>query len=140
MPLDVLHEDFSPQRYAREQRGLRNHLSGRAAEEAVARHYRAGGYRVLQQRWRGQAGEIDLIAAKGDDLVIVEVKSARSHDIAAGYFGPAQQRRLGKSAENYLFDVHLAGRDPMIEVDMRFDLALVDAMGRIDIVEAAFFL
>ena len=140
MPLDFLHDDLAAPRRTRSQRGLRNHLSGHAAEEAVARNYRGRGYRILAQRWRSSAGEIDLIAGKGDDLVIVEVKSAKSHHIAAGYFGRAQQLRLAASAENYLFDVHLAGRDPVTEVDMRFDLALVDEIGRIDIAEAAFFL
>ena len=74
----------------------------------------------------------------GDDLAIVEVKSARTHDIAAGYFGRAQQIRLGACAEEYLFDTHLAGRDPMTTVDMRFDLALVDGRGMIEIIENAF--
>ncbi|MBJ2152256.1 YraN family protein [Paracoccus sp. IB05] len=138
MPLDFVQDDIVPS--ARRRRGLCSHLTGLAAEEAVARKYQAQGYKILARRWRGAAGEIDIIAGKGDDLAIVEVKSARSHDIAAGYFGHAQQIRLGACAEEYLREIHLGGRDPMTIVDMRFDLALVDGLGRIDIAEAAFFL
>ncbi|MCL4067632.1 YraN family protein [Pseudomonas sp. GX19020] len=138
MPLDFVQND--PVASARARRGLRSHLTGLAAEEAVARKYQAQGYKILARRWRGAAGEVDIIAGKGDDLAIVEVKSARNHDIAAGYFGRAQQIRLGACAEEYLREIHLSARDPMTIVDMRFDLALVDGLGRVDIAEAAFFL
>lgn len=138
MPLDFIQDDFAYA--ARARRGLRSHLTGHAAEDSVARHYEARGYQILARRWRGAAGEVDIIAGKGDDIAIIEVKSARSHAIAAGYFGRAQQARLGACAEEYLQDVHLRGRNPMTVVDMRFDLALVDGMGLIDIAEAAFFL
>lgn len=140
MPLDFAFDNAAPASSARARRGLRSHLTGQAAEDAVARDYEMRGYRILAKRWRGAAGEVDIIAGKGDDLAIIEVKSAKTHEIAAGYFGRAQQRRLGACAEEYLHDTHLLGRDPMTIVDMRFDLALVDGMGRIDIVEAAFFL
>ena len=46
----------------RTERGLRSHLSGLAAEEAVARQYDGAGRPVCARRWRGSAGEIDLIA------------------------------------------------------------------------------
>lgn len=143
MPLDFCAEDLfrpAPASPAQVHRGKRNHLAGLAAEEAVARHYAARGWRILARRWRGQGGEIDLIAGKGDDLAIVEVKRGATHDIAAGHLTQSQMRRLGAAAEDYLFGVHLAGRNPCTRVDMRFDLALVDGQGRIDIAEAAFFL
>ncbi len=140
MPFDVFIGELSWGETERSRRGLRSHLTGLAAEEAVARDYERRGWRILERRWRGAGGEIDLVAGKGDNLAIVEVKSARTHEIAAGYFGRAQQLRLGASAEEYLFGTHLKGRDPMTAVDMRFDLALVDGKGRVDIAEAAFFL
>lgn len=141
MPLDFCAEDlFRPVPSARVHRGKRNHLAGLAAEDAVARDYAARGWRILARRWRCQGGEIDLIAGKGDDLAIVEVKCGATHDIAAGHLTESQMRRLGAAAEEYLFGTHLDGRCSCTPVDMRFDLALVDGQGRIDIAEAAFFL
>lgn len=140
MPFDFVTEVPPSRNGARSRQGFRNHLSGLAAEDAVARDYERRGYRILARRWQGHGGEVDLIAGKGDDLAIVEVKRGRTHDVAAGYFGRAQQIRLAACAEEYLFDIHLQGRDPLTAVDMRFDLALVDGIGQIEIAEAAFFL
>lgn len=51
---------------------------GRAGEERAAAHLRAVGYDVLDRNWRCPAGELDIVAACGGDLVVVEVKTRRS--------------------------------------------------------------
>jgi len=54
---------------------------GRAGEEQAALYLTNLGYRILDRNWRCVQGEIDLVAAHGRDLVVVEVKtrSALSH-------------------------------------------------------------
>lgn len=120
-------------------RGLRNYLSGHAAEEAVARDYLSRGYQILARRWRQAGGEIDLIVARGADLAIVEVKSGYSHAVAAQHLTRSQIRRLVAAAERFLFGTWLPQLAPGARPELRFDLALVDRVGRIDICEAAFF-
>jgi putative endonuclease len=51
---------------------------GRAGENRAARHLEAAGYRVLDRNWRSPTGELDLVAVRGEELVVVEVKTRRS--------------------------------------------------------------
>ena len=139
MPLDGFTLDLCPAS-AKADQGIRNYLVGQAAEDAVARQYRDAGYLLLAQRWRGTSGELDLIFARGGNLVVVEVKRGRTYDHAAGHIQERQIRRIFAAAEEYLFSVHLAGRYPLPQIDLRIDLALVDAVGHVSVVEAAFFL
>jgi len=53
-------------------------IRGRAGEERAARHLQAQGYTVLDRNWRTAAGELDIVAARGPHLVVVEVKTRRT--------------------------------------------------------------
>ncbi|KAJ55066.1 hypothetical protein ACMU_15025 [Actibacterium mucosum KCTC 23349] len=113
--------------------GKTSYLNGHAAEDIVARHYAARGYALLARRWRGQAGEIDLIVADGDGLIFVEVKAARDHATAAAKLRPAQMQRLLQAGAEF------AGTQPRGQLTpMRFDAALVDRSGTVEILENAF--
>ena len=117
----------------RVQTGLMAHHSGAAAEDAVERDYSRRGHVVVQRRWRGSGGEIDLIVADGDGLIFVEVKKARTHASAAERVSPRQMGRIYASASEYL------GCMPKGQLtDVRFDVALMDEVGRLDIIENAF--
>lgn len=48
---------------------------GRAAEEAAAEKLRSNGFRILWQNLRIGALELDLVAKKGDLVVVVEVRA-----------------------------------------------------------------
>ena len=120
-------------RSARAHRGDRNHRHGQAAERNVAREYQRRGYLLAASRWRGKAGEIDLILRSRTGLVFVEVKAARDVDAAIARITPRQVARICAAAEEYL------GGEPTGSLtELRFDAALVDAAGRITIVEGAF--
>lgn len=113
--------------------GKVSYLSGLAAEAAVERHYARGGQTVAARRWRGQGGEIDLIARDGEGVIFIEVKAARTHAEAVQRVTPAQSRRIIAAAEEFI------GSEPMGSLTpVRFDVALVDARGCIDIIENAF--
>jgi putative endonuclease len=51
---------------------------GRGGEDRAAAYLRSRGYTVLDRNWRIREGEIDLVAAAGGELVVVEVKTRRS--------------------------------------------------------------
>ena len=51
---------------------------GEWGEAKVARHYEAAGYEVLDRNWRVRGGEIDLVLARGDEVVFCEVKTRTS--------------------------------------------------------------
>ncbi|MGR3541412.1 MAG: YraN family protein [Hasllibacter sp.] len=114
-------------------RGARAHRDGLAAEEAVARAYARRGLPVRERRWRGAGMEIDLVLGDGaDGVIFVEVKKARDHAAAARRITPRLMGRLYEAAEEYV------GAMPGGALtDLRVDLAYVDAMGRIELVENA---
>ena len=55
---------------------------GRKAERYAAMWLRAKGWRILAQRVRTPAGEIDLVAKRGKIVAFVEVKARRTMDEA----------------------------------------------------------
>lgn len=113
--------------------GLVGYLSGVAAEGAVERHYESAGQPIAARRWRGAWGEIDLIARDGDTVVFIEVKKAATHARAAERLGPRQVRRIWAAATEFL-----EGEPKGTLTDVRFDVALVDSLGRIEIRENAY--
>lgn len=114
-------------------RGTRNDLAGRSAEDAIGRRYETMGASVQDRRWRSQAGEIDLIVRDGAQLVFVEVKKSRSHAAALARLSDCQMQRIYQAGACYLADT---GAD--MDTDIRFDVALVDGTGAIEILQNAF--
>ena len=136
LPLPAPVTAFVPRpavRDARRMRGRRNYLSGLAAESAVEQRYALRGHVVLARRWRGSHAEIDLILRDGSAVVFVEVKKSRSFERALLSLGRAQRARIAGAAAEFLGRMSL---DQMTE--MRFDLALMNEAGDIEIIENAF--
>lgn len=136
MGLHVTIDPAAPTRAApaaRRRRGRLAQLSGVMAEDAVLRHYLRRGAQLMASRWRGAGAEIDLILRDGPDLVFVEVKKAASHALAAERLGAAQMARICRAACLYCEDQGLGSL-----TSMRFDAALVDGHGRVDIIANAF--
>ncbi|MFS0912551.1 YraN family protein [Microbacterium sp. 179-I 3D2 NHS] len=51
---------------------------GRAGEQRAADHLIRQGYTLLDRNWRCGQGEIDIVAARGAHLAVIEVKTRRS--------------------------------------------------------------
>lgn len=114
---------------------------GVRGEEIAAAHLEDAGWRIIDRNWRphgvGLRGELDLVAARGDVLAFVEVKTRRSRR----YGGPLQavthdkQRRIRRLATAYLAASSVRARA------IRFDVIgidLTDDAPRLRHVEAAF--
>lgn len=48
---------------------------GRHGERIAARHLTDAGWTILDRNWRGESGELDIVASEGRTLVVVEVKT-----------------------------------------------------------------
>ncbi|MCC3766605.1 YraN family protein [Streptomyces sp. UNOC14_S4] len=95
-------EEAAPAVAAAERRAL-----GRYGEELAVRRLAEAGMRVLDRNWRCRDGEIDIVAAEGDVLVVCEVKTRRAGPYEAGpYEHPMAAVRAGKAERLRL----LAGR------------------------------
>lgn len=107
--------------------------AGRVAEDIVAQDYIRRNHRIAARRWRGKSGEIDLIAREGDTVVFIEVKKSRNFATASTRLGRRQMDRICASAGEFL-----AGEPKGQLTDVRFDLAMVNALGAIQVIENAF--
>ena len=114
-------------------RGRTSYESGQAAEDRISMDYKRRGFPIIQRRWRGQSGEIDLIARDGDGLVFIEVKQSRTFDRALSHLTERQISRLYRAAEEF------SSQEPNSNLtDVRFDVALVNGRGEYRIIENAF--
>ena len=113
--------------------GAVSYHAGYVAEAAVADLYVRAGNPIAARRWRGSAGEIDLVARDGTGLIFIEVKQSRSHARAAERVSRRQMDRIYASASEFL-----AGEPGGQNTDVRFDVALVDGVGRVEILQNAF--
>ncbi|MDV7352442.1 YraN family protein [Rhodococcus sp. NPDC019627] len=79
---------------------------GAHGEDLAARYLTDAGMEIVDRNWRSRYGEVDLIAAEGDWLVFVEVKTRRG----LGFGSPAEavtfskQRRIRLLAVEWLRD------------------------------------
>ena len=118
---------------AKQLRGQTSYHAGVAAEAIVAKRYTRAGCEILAQRWRGSAGEIDLIAQNDEGVIFIEVKKSRSHASAVAQLTPRQMQRIYGAGSEFLATLPRGQLS-----DVRFDVALVDDMGRVDVIENAF--
>lgn len=51
---------------------------GKAGEDAAASYLQGQGYVLRHRNWRKNHLELDIVAVKGDELVVVEVKTRRN--------------------------------------------------------------
>ncbi len=113
--------------------GITGYLAGLSAEAAVEALYVRAGHALAARRWRGKAGEIDLIFRDGDGFIFVEVKKSRDFAAAAARLSPRQMQRLCIAAQEFLADAPRG-----LDTPMRLDVALVDGVGRVEVIENAF--
>lgn len=117
----------------RHYRGKTAYYAGAAAENRIAQDYEHRGFAIARRRWRGAGGEIDLIVRDGNSLIFVEVKQSRNLSRAAESLSARQMARIYASAEEFL------GLQPSGSLtEVRFDVALVDGSGDMQIIENAF--
>lgn len=110
--------------------------AGISAEQQVEQKYIRSGFEILARRFRRigpDGGEIDLVARHDDRFYFVEVKKSHSFDAAAQRISARQISRIQNAAVQFLADMGL----PM-ETNMRFDAALVNGSGHIQVIPNAF--
>lgn len=72
---------------------LNRHRLGRAGEDFAAVYLTGLGYEVLRRNFRCRRGEIDLVCRRGEEVLLVEVKT-RSGD---SHGAPAEAVDTGKA-------------------------------------------
>ena len=105
---------------------------GSEAEDRAAAALVAAGYSIVEQNWRCDAGELDIVAREGSVLAFVEVRSRSTdaHGHAAEMVSSRKRSRVVRAAK-----IYLAIERP-IEPEMRFDVVAITG-GHIEIIRDA---
>lgn len=98
----------------------RRNRIGAAGEMIAAALLMAKGYRILERRYMGSGGEIDIIARRGQRIAFVEVKRRATLEAAHASIADAQRERIGNSAEAWL-----AKHESYQNYDLGFDIIFV---------------
>jgi putative endonuclease len=90
---------------------------GKKGEDLAVEFLIEDGYEILDRNWRFKHIEVDIIARKGDTLVIAEVKTRTGNSYGEPYTAVdfRKQRILIFAAERYLFGHQL-------DLEVRFDI------------------
>jgi putative endonuclease len=95
----------------------RHNELGKKGEQLARKFLEKNGYRILDTNWRHEKDELDIVAADGEELVVVEVKT-RSTD----YFGDPSEA-VGQAKEAFLIraaDAYLEIND--LDLEVRYDI------------------
>ncbi len=99
---------------------------GNRGEKVAAAYLKSRGYKIIAFNYRCVLGEIDIIAAKKDVLVFIEVKSRTNLNYGYPQEGitPKKQYRLRNIAQCYLKEKGIR------DVSCRFDVVSILFDGR----------
>lgn len=94
---------------------------GRFSEWFAALYLLLKGYRILALRFRTPAGEVDIIARRGDLVCFIEVKARGNVQGALDAVSQHTQRRIRASA-----DLWLSRQPDRDRLSLRFDIIAVE--------------
>ena len=104
----------------RRRKRLRAYRKGFTSEWLAAAALLIKGYRIVAWRYRTKLGEIDLIARRGDLVLIVEVKARASLAAAMDAVAFQSAQRIEGAA-----DMWLSRQPDYARLSVRFDLVAV---------------
>lgn len=83
-------------------RRIRAERLGRWSEYRAAASLLLKGYRILAFRYRTKAGEVDIIARRGDLVAFIEVKARKSVLAGVDAVSYSSKRRIANAADHWL--------------------------------------
>jgi putative endonuclease len=106
---------------------------GARGEALAARWYEGRGYVVVARNWRCREGEIDLVLARGREVVVCEVKARTS----TAYGTPAEAVTRTKQLRIRRIAMRWLDQQEVRPARLRFDVACVLG-SEVDVIEGAF--
>ena len=99
---------------------------GQAAEDAAVVFLESQGLEILYRNFRRRAGELDIVARHGDELIIVEVRTRSSEKFggAAASVDFRKQAKLRRAAA-----LLLQQRKDLAALRVRFDVVAIGSAG-----------
>jgi putative endonuclease len=111
---------------------------GRRGEQLAEQKLAHSGYTIVARNYRCRAGEIDLVARRGETLVFVEVRTRRGEafGLPEASLTRSKRQHLIAACQSYLQAHDLAEADWRIDV-VAVELSPQGELLRVDIVENA---
>lgn len=93
---------------------------GKEGEEKAAAYLQDKGYTILHRNWHAGRKELDIVAEKDKELIIVEVKTRRNEEFGnpEDAVTPRKIRNIVASADAYI-------KQFAIDLPVRFDIITV---------------
>lgn len=94
---------------------------GKIGEELATQYLNNNGYKILERNFRGNKGEIDIIATEENQIIFVEVKARTNFKYGRPAEAVTKQKQIHieKTAEYYVL------KNKMEHKSMRFDVVEV---------------
>jgi len=91
---------------------------GKKGETVAVRYLKKLGYRIIEQNYRSNAGEIDIIAREKHSLVFVEVKTRSSRSFGSPKWAITSKKKkaISMAALYYLKMTNQTGADARFDV------------------------
>ena len=110
---------------------------GKEGEEEAAAYLEAHGYTILPRNWRSGRFELDIVAEKDNELIVIEVKTRRNNEYGLPEEAVTSRkiRHIVSSTDSYL-------KKYAIDLPVRFDIITVVGTQppfQIEHIEEAFF-
>jgi putative endonuclease len=107
-----------------------NDAVGRLGEQVAAEHLESRGLQIITRNWRCRAGELDIVARDGSELVFVEVKtrSSLTFGTPAEAVGRAKASRIRRLAVHWI-EAERATGESTFWTSVRFDVVCVVRRG-----------
>ncbi|MGE0281660.1 MAG: YraN family protein [Rhizobiaceae bacterium] len=102
------------------QKRFKAYRRGHRSEWLAAAALMVKGFRIVARRYKTKLGEIDLIARRGDLVLIVEVKARSTLTAAMEAIGRDSERRIESAA-----DLWLMRQLDYAKLSVRFDMVAV---------------
>lgn len=107
-------------RFAAPEARKRAERRGRWSEWTAALFLMLKGYRILAMRYRVRAGEVDIIARRGELVAFVEVKARRDLMAAVDAVTFASQDRIRAAGDHWL-----ARQPDVARLSLRYDIVAI---------------
>jgi putative endonuclease len=103
---------------------MQSYRFGLWAEYWAAARLMLKGYRILALRYKTPHGEIDIVARKGQTLVMIEVKARAQAEDGLYAIRPQARQRIENAARYFL-----SGNPQYSAFDVRFDVVTISPAG-----------
>ncbi|PPJ48084.1 YraN family protein [Rhizobium sp. KAs_5_22] len=107
-------------RFAPPEKRKRAERRGRWSEWGAAIFLMAKGYSILAMRYRARAGEVDIIARRGEVIAFIEVKARRDLMAAIDAVTFTSQNRIRAAGDHWL-----ARQPDAARLSLRYDIVAI---------------